>query len=322
MLHILLIILKIIGILLATVLGIILLLLLLALFVPVRYDIYGNKQEDIKVKARVSWLFRIIYIRFIYEGDSARLVVRIFGYPFLDSMNPRQKKDRSKPKKEERKGRENQSVKKEQENTGKEQLEIKIADYEKSAEDISFKKEEFIMNMEPQEGEHEPKTTLFSRLSRKFHLFKDKLKSKIRALYERISGIRHKLDLILEFWKDELAKSGLKFLWSNLVSLFKHIGPRKIKGKIIFGTGDPYSTGQISAVAAMFYGKYGKDLQICPDFMEKVFECELWIKGRIRLFTLLKLALKVWFHKDVKYLRNRFKALLSGLKKPFQNSEA
>ena len=46
--------------------------------------------------------------------------------------------------------------------------------------------------------------------------------------------------------------------------------------------------------------------EVYPDFENKIFEMESWFKGRIRLFTLLRIGLKTYFNEDVKTAISRF----------------
>ena len=46
--------------------------------------------------------------------------------------------------------------------------------------------------------------------------------------------------------------------------------------------------------------------EVYPDFENKIFEMESWFKGRIRLFTLLRIGLKTYFNEDVKAAISRF----------------
>lgn len=85
MVHILLLILKIIGIALLVLLFLLLLILCSLLFVPVRY--YGeiHKQEDglekLAVRGKVSWLFRLFVLEGIYRNGQAKGAVRVLGIP-------------------------------------------------------------------------------------------------------------------------------------------------------------------------------------------------------------------------------------------------
>ena len=81
MLEIILTILKFAGIGIGILLGIILLLLILLLFVPVRYDIQGDNNENLQVKGKIHWLFHIVSFQISYEKDEMKQVVRVFGVP-------------------------------------------------------------------------------------------------------------------------------------------------------------------------------------------------------------------------------------------------
>lgn len=69
MLHIILFILKIIGIILLVILGIILLAILAVLFVPVRYKVNAQYPDRPYVDTRVSWLLHLVRCRIIYDKD-------------------------------------------------------------------------------------------------------------------------------------------------------------------------------------------------------------------------------------------------------------
>ena len=96
MLHIVLVLLKIIGILLASVLGLLIFLILLVLFVPIRYGIRADNLNELRAEGRVSWLFRLLYIRVTYLDEQLTIRLRLFGKIFYDSSNPKEKKQSSK----------------------------------------------------------------------------------------------------------------------------------------------------------------------------------------------------------------------------------
>ena len=99
MLHILLFILKIIGILLLSILGLILLILALVLLVPVRYraGLRMRTIADYSVDGKVSWLFGLICLTGGYDGEQVKLDIRIFGHSLLHKKPEKQKKRRKKP---------------------------------------------------------------------------------------------------------------------------------------------------------------------------------------------------------------------------------
>ena len=81
MLDIILTILKFAGIGVGILLVIVLFILLLVLFVPVRYDLDGENQEELAAKGKVHWLFRIVTYQISYENEELKQVLRVFGVP-------------------------------------------------------------------------------------------------------------------------------------------------------------------------------------------------------------------------------------------------
>ena len=83
-----------------------------------------------------------------------------------------------------------------------------------------------------------------------------------------------------------------------MIHLWKQIHPRRMRGKVIFGTGDPCSTGELLGVLALFYAWYGNGVQIIPDFEQKRIEGNVSIRGRIRMITLICIAWRIIKNKD------------------------
>ena len=81
MIGFLLTVLKIIGILLLVILGIIILALCLILFVPVRYSATGRIEDSYQITGKISWLLSLIRFEFSFENGDFQEAVRIFGVP-------------------------------------------------------------------------------------------------------------------------------------------------------------------------------------------------------------------------------------------------
>ena len=69
MIHILLVILKIIGIVLLVILGLLLGILLAVLFIPVRYKAEGSYHGQLLLSVCATWFFHILAFRAVYEGE-------------------------------------------------------------------------------------------------------------------------------------------------------------------------------------------------------------------------------------------------------------
>ncbi len=100
MLHILLLILKIIGIVLLCILGLLLLGIACALFVPVRYRIEavrkeGAEEPPVTVTVKVTWLLHFINVLVRFNGSlSARirlLFITVFRLPKKEKRGGRKK---------------------------------------------------------------------------------------------------------------------------------------------------------------------------------------------------------------------------------------
>ena len=93
MLHIILVILKAVGILLAAVLLLLLLALLLLLLVPLRYEVaFRHTEEDTFVRGKVSWLLHLVTARIFYEKpDGKGLAVKIGGFQLIPKKEKKPK---------------------------------------------------------------------------------------------------------------------------------------------------------------------------------------------------------------------------------------
>ena len=104
-------------------------------------------------------------------------------------------------------------------------------------------------------------------------------------------------------------KKAIGFAFGKLGRLLKHILPRKIKGYVVYGADNPATTGQVLGIVSVIYARTGQILEIRPNFMEKQLECDVLIKGRIQVFTLLLIAVKVILNKGVRQVLKEFKGI-------------
>ena len=76
---VILLILKIIGIVLLELLGIILAVICVALFVPIRYRVNGEIEEEKVVHVRITWLLHLVSWSADYKNDEFDSCLRILG---------------------------------------------------------------------------------------------------------------------------------------------------------------------------------------------------------------------------------------------------
>ena len=319
MLRIVLLIFKIFGIVLLSILGFALFITLLVLFVPIRYKVKAKKEDETWLKARVKWLFGILSIKCDYKDEKFTYSARICG-KLIVSDKPKKKKKRQKKKLIKEKKANN--VVEHNENLTIDKPMIKNSDKTKS-ESVILSKTGPIIN---EKTVAEEKTDHFNQrkikpnkfviafnkikgipkhLNSLIHIIKDKFKS----ITLSIKGVLEKLSKMKAFLKDQTNRAGFKKAWMYLKRILSHIKPRKLVMKLRFGTGDPASTGQLLGAIYAVYPPVIHKLQLQPDFDEKRFEGELYARGRIRVFTILVIGIKVIRDKDIKNVRNNIMKL-------------
>ncbi len=295
MLHILGMILKIAGILLGSILGIFLLATLLILFVPIRYQVNGSYQEKINVKAKISWLLSIVKVSIQYGEKGISFKIALFGISLGKKKEQKRILVREKENSEIEKVQETKEIK---ENKGiQETKEIKEKKEIQEAKEIEEKKE---IREEKEESKEK-----FS-FTKKIREIQEKIKYTICTICDKIKTARKKVEDIKDFLQDEKNKEAFRLIKGQLLLLWKHTKPRKYSVTCHFGFEDPAITGQLLGAASMFMPLYKNKVQLYPDFNQKVFLAEGFLKGRVRIFPLFLIILRLWRNKQVRSTVRKF----------------
>lgn len=299
MLHVVLLILKILGILLLSILGLLLLVLCAALFVPVRYRLDMEKQEQVRITAKAGWLFRFLFVKYELRWPEEEalwqdLCFRILGIPVFRPFRKKKKK-REKP----------------------ETAEVKPEPKAESAQ-IPEKSQSIKTEPEPEispEPElipepEKPKVSLWERICRFFQKLVDRIKGigkSVQHLGDSIRNVGEKKDTLVEFWNLEEHVRAREALLKEGSYLWKRSRPRKITGTLHFGLWDPAATGILMGMLSMLYAWYPEDFTLDPDFDQLILKGELHIKGYIRLYPFCLSAWRIWRNKDVRLMYKHWK---------------
>lgn len=321
MLHVILTILKILGILILVILGIILTVLLLVLLVPIRYGadayLYGKPKGNISV----SWLMRFISVRVSYDGKVHALVKLFFFRVFDKDVWPAEEEaeeedafdslmeDATEPLIIE--SEKEQPVKHVPES--KQAIHEKVSSEPKKANPKTADKQktnhQSQMSAQTKDDEAEPiKITLIEKIQKAIEKIISKIQEMIRTLSRKKEEIINKVHQAKCFLNDPNNQKTFKLIVRQIGRLLKHILPRRISGRAKFGFDDPYTTGQILTYISPFYGMYAKTFTIEPVFDESIKEGEIHLKGRIRLGSLLWITARVFFDKNFRMLLKRLLA--------------
>lgn len=281
MVHILLLILKAIGILILVLLGLVLAVVCLVLFVPVCYEAGGSWKDKPAGKGEISWLFGAVSLSAGYDGDESGLTagVRLFGQKLWEMGEEKETPKAPWPLDEET-----------LRGTDAERKEPK--DRKKPEEkETALWEENQQPRPEPEDKRHteHKKKDVFGRIK----VFLEKLKFSFQSFCDKLKNMQNIAEEKKAWLEDEENQASLKLLWKQTGRFLRHVCPRGGKGSVTFGFEEPYLTGQALSAAALIYPFFEGNLEICPVFDETVFEAEGSFKGRIRAGYLLWLGLGI-----------------------------
>lgn len=319
--HIVLLILKVIGIIILVLVLLLLALLLIVLCTPLRYRVraeYDEGKPDVHAKAGIWFSALSVNASFTEEGLSVYL--SIFGRrKKLITPEMRVPEEEKKP---------NSAA-----DTAPMELEDEPLTETASSEPLGFaedsepvqeqysvlpESEETPGEEHPPEPEKEPrKKTVrqrFGGASEKLKALRNKAQDLIRRLRKLYHSVKRKEQVVMWFWDKPSTKHMLAVFRKQLIKIVKSILPKKLTGSLRLGLEDPALMGQICMFGGMFYPMYEKHFSFTPIFGEKVIEGEVFFKGRIICGAILAHVLRILLTRDFySFLRN-VKILLRKLK--------
>lgn len=327
MLHMILTILKIIGICLLVLLALLLAAVLLVLFVPVRYCITAGKYEEINAEVKVTWLLHLISVRFGYEKGAFQQSVRVLGIR-LKGKQPKEtgedeftsgewealvQEDVSAPEEalSEAAGAAEEAIEKAADKV--ETAEEKISETAEAMKEEEADMQDAASRQEEAAGKSPP---FLKRLRIALAGLYKKLAAFFQGLYKALTGVSDAVKRMREsllriadsigyyrtLWRDERTRRAISLCITHLIKLLKHINPKKSRIYLHFGFEDPASTGQALAMLGIAYPFLGPVLQVTPSFEQPVLEGDIFLKGRMRVAVFLKSGWILFFNKDLRYL--------------------
>ena len=299
-LHILLTVLKVIGIILLCILA----LLLLILISPIRYKIRITYGGEVHIKGKVSYLLKSIRARILVpDEDTVKVKVLFFTvYPRKKEKKKKEtdgtdstKQDKAKennPKKnkaeenkaEENKAEENKAGNGQEDGTSKTGPEAELA----SEETLS----EAEIQKEPETEQKEENSLAYT----------------IERICDKIDSVARALDKTEDFLELKSTKQFLEVTKKASLHMLKSMKP-SIKGKAILGFEDPSLTGKICAVYGVLYPYHRGDLHLDARFEEEIADVDVTVKGRIILMVFLVQGLRILIFGHAMKVMKNFKIL-------------
>lgn len=332
-------ILKIIAVVVLILLILVLLITALLLFAPFRYKVdLSFMDESLDGTASIGWLLSIIKLNAEYhKGKEPEAYVLLFGKKIYDimegSIDSKGKKKKQGNTFDAAKSNTDYGKKssfKEEKSSIALQKSIVEKHDEKSVISDNPKLEIISRGTVNQKPERISRGTVYSKKRQRPFILRvaAKIKNLCRSIYENIKNTLSELFEIIKAVcsaiKDKSDKLKALYIlyheekYSGAVALLKHcianiyaeLKPVKGNGHLIYGSGDPYSTGTAMELVAVLYPAYCSFLKIIPDFEKAELEARLGIKGRIRLFFVGIPALRIYINKDLKAMHIKIRKIL------------
>ena len=265
MLHILLLILKIIGVIILAVLGIAVLLVGVVLFVPVRYSFEAETPgglDKLKLIGRATWMLSFATAHISYSDKKLDWKVRILWKRFQEEEK---RKLQSESKKE----------------TARENAD-----------------KETVAGHETQQQSEAKNKTKKKAKKKKQNIF-DRIRYTISNICDKIKKILETKDKIVEFISDEVHQAAFGRVTKEFIYLIRYLRPRKLKGYIHFGFAEPYDTGRMLAFLSVLYPFYGEKMQIEPEFEREVLEGHITMRGKAHVFPFIITVCRLFLDKNV-----------------------
>jgi len=325
MLSILLTVLKMIGITVLVILGLILFILLLILFVPVRYRGNGSYMEDsFAVRLRVSWLWHLLTVRGEYQKDQElHIYLKILGITVYDNLKKnadrkRNKKARS-TKTKSGKTCEIQAassetvmpeaaastdswpdpggiVQEDRESDGD-----RPTGAEKTVNDVIL--DELDENCAKKPGiVQKIKNFLIN-----FVNFFKNIKFTFHKVCDTIVRIKDSIDYYLKVLQLDSTKRAFSACRRQLVRVLGKISPRKYRINLHLGFEDPAVMGEVLAVWGMLYPLHQGNIDLQPEFGQSVIEGDFSFQGLVSVFVFVRTACILFFDRDIRQLIKRLK---------------
>ena len=295
-LNILLLILKIIGIIILAVLLLVIGLLSIVLFVPIHYESQYEYYENLNGFCNVNWLFKTFAFNLKTVDGETDYDIKMPSWidKLLSDDNEEEKSDNEVVYKIENNQDEYfdditvEKLKDKAEEKIEETVDNVISEVKEEIKEDTEK--EIAQNLE--DAEEKSEKSIFGEkvinfIRKKVVNFLCKLKGILNFTKDRKAFIKEKI----EFFEDLRAKYDLKGIFDVTILLFKKIfkglGLKLFQICGIIGLDNPCSTGQAIALISVVQTFVPFDVDVQGDFENNVLEGSLYIKGKVRISSIV-----------------------------------
>ncbi len=112
---------------------------------------------------------------------------------------------------------------------------------------------------------------------------------------------------LLEFLEEYEAREIFGGVIGHLAFLALHYKPRRIRGYLRFGTGNPATTGQLAGLVYLLLPARADRFEVLPEFNETIFETDTVCSGHIRALHVLRVLWRGFRDKKLRRMINKLR---------------
>jgi len=312
--------LKVLGITLLILLGLVLLLVILALAAPFCYSLEGEYYGDPKAVGRVRWLCFVLDFKGVYGNSKFLYYLKSFG--FTISTNDEADKHYHKGLDDETEEETDTAAEdREAMSVPVKLVEDDFNDYMKETQTPAQRKSLLQKIDDKVRQAVEWITTIPMRIHYKISEILSRILDFLANITENINKLIKKRDDILEkyaevrqFLGEEETKKALRDCKKYFLKSWRHVRPRRFHGVVHFGMEDPAETGKVLGAVAMLFPVYRDRLVIAPDFEQKILEGEFYARGRIRIGFFMLLGIQMVLNRNLLGRIQKVRNIVGGIK--------
>lgn len=292
MVHILLLILKIIGLVLLILLALILILLLTVLFTPLRCTLKAgidNSPESAQGSVRFHWLFHLISGEASWQDGELTWHFRAAWkkYSSIDEPVPDPVKTDVPAEKTVNPENDDRQEKRNKERT----------DDHKAGDEPIKSSEGSKPAAGPQAGKKPSRIMQFiNRIKSAFQ----RIKYTFQRFCDKIKALDKKKERISRFLGNDIHQKAFSRLIRETKGLLKRLRPKRASIDITFGFEDPAHTGYTLAGISLIYPVIGEYTYLTPDFEHKVLKGNVFIREKIRMIYAVIFAWNMLLDRNVR----------------------
>ncbi len=280
-------------------LGLFVLLLCIVLLVPIRYRIWGKKDETADARVQVHWLLHLVSVLLVVEQGKVTVgKVRICGFTLVNFLSDKESPETAQGEEtadslqnvSEQAGSVSEIQSEAEESTGTETGAVQSSTEEEPVGkpvQTGKKKKKTARKRKKAKAGRKPFLEYLSDEFAGFCSFintvLERLEEGIDAFWDKVSPVLDTISVYYGFAAEDTTIRLIKRVLATVVDFVKYILPVKIQGSLHLGMADPAGTGQICSMMAILMPWYGQHFTFTPDFEKQVAEGEISCRGRIRL---------------------------------------